>query len=371
MKKKSTAAAVAAVSDKAKEKSRKKLRTVAIVLSVLVLLAILLTLINALYCPLGYLWVKFSNPEIVKRVEGELRVHFVDVGQGDAAIIELPDGKTMLIDGGDESHSSKRSLLRYANALGVGKFDYVLVSHPDEDHAGGIDDVIRCFGAEKAFIPYYTSYEKDSSFAEVLDTLAKEKCETEVSERFDVILPETEEYFYYLTFLSPYQSGIPGSYYDAANSETATDTDVNNISAVVWLEYAGRSILFTGDITEKVEADLLEEYETLGANCFSKCVETAWGDKVTVSPDLGKLDFLKAAHHGSAASTCEKFLELTSPEAAFISVGAGNAYGHPSQETVARLVSAGADIYRTDELGSILLTIGKDGEYRIDYARAA
>lgn len=88
---------------------------------------------------------------------------------------------------------------------------------------------------------------------------------------------------------------------------------------------------------------------------------------MTLAPALDSLDFLKVAHHGSAYSTSAEFLELTSPEAAFISVGAGNAYGHPSQETAARLAEAGAEIYRTDELGSIMLTICADGTYTIDY----
>lgn len=350
-----------------KSKRSKKLRILALCLAGILLISLALVLIHFLYCPINYLWVKFSNPDIPARRAGELRVHFIDVGQGDAIVAELPDGKTMLIDGGDETHGAKSALLRYANALGIDEFDYVLLTHPDSDHAGGMDDVLRCFGAKKAFIPYSRNYAPGSSYDDFLGALADEGCATEISHTFGAELSESAEYFYYMMFLSPFGPGLAGSYYDIANAEGATDTDVNNASAVMWMEYAGRSILFTGDITSEAEEKLLTDYEVLGADCFRQVCETSWGEKVTLAPALDSLDFLKVAHHGSAYSTSADFLELTSPETAFISVGAGNAYGHPSQETAARLAEAGAEIYRTDELGSVMLTICADGTYTIDY----
>ena len=360
------AAVRAAVAGKDKKKHR--LRRAAIISAAAVfVIALALALVHFCYWPLQYLWVKFSNPDVAAAKAGELRVHFVDVGQGDAVIIELPDGKSMLIDGGNESYASKSALLRYANALGVCTFDYLLLTHPDEDHAGGLDEALKCFGAEKAFIPYILNYAADSSYADFLDAAADTGCETEISRTFLTVLSEDKDDFYYMMFLSPFEAGVPGSFYDEANAENATDTDVNNASAVMWMEYAGRSILFTGDITSEAEEKLLSDYEVLGADCFKQVCETSWGEKVTLAPALDSLDFLKVAHHGSAYSTSADFLELTSPEAAFISVGAGNAYGHPSQETAARLAEAGAEIYRTDELGSIMLTICADGAYTIDY----
>lgn len=365
MKKRDFAAASAAVSDKRRKK--KKIRAAAITAAVAVSVALCLVLINFCYFPLGYLWVKFSNPKIAARREGDLRVHFVDVGQGDAIIAELPDGKTMLIDGGVGDYDSKSALLRYINALGISKFDYLMLTHPDADHAGGLDDVLRCFGAEKAFIPYVTEYDEDSAYGQFLDELSKIDCDVKVSCTYQTILSDTSEFFYYMMILSPFQQGIDGSYYEAANAQGATDEDQNAASAVLWLEYAGRRILFTGDITSEVEEDLCEQYETLGEECFLLQAETIWGEQVTLTPEPDKLDFLKVAHHGSASSTSERFLQLTTPEAAFISVGVGNMYNHPSQETLKRLYDAGTDVYRTDELGSVILTIDQEGGYAVDH----
>ena len=360
------AAVRAAVAGKDKKKHR--LHRAAIISAAAVfVIALALALVHFCYWPLQYLWVKFSNPDVAAAKAGELRVHFVDVGQGDAVIVELPDGKSMLIDGGNESYASKSALLRYANALGVRMFDYLLLTHPDEDHAGGLDEALKCFGAEKAFIPYILNYAADSSYADFLDAAADTGCETEISRTFLTVLSEDKDDFYYMMFLSPFASGVPGSYYDIANEEGATDTDVNNASAVLWLEYAGRSVLLTGDITSEVEDRLAADYEVLGEECFKREAENAGGESVTLAPALDTLDFLKVAHHGSADSSSERFLSLTSPEAAFISVGAGNVYGHPSQLAVSRLSAAGAAVYRTDESGSIMLTISADGSYQIDF----
>lgn len=361
-------AAAKALSVKREKKGghRRKIRIAAICMACVAVLAIALALIHIYYCPLGYLWVKFSNPELAEREEGDLRVHFVDVGQGDGMIVELPDGAVMLIDGGNENFDSRSALLRYANALGVKKFDYILLTHPDSDHAGGLDDAVRCFGAEKAFIPYSTNYEPDSSFADFLSALEEKGCETAVSHTYLSVLPEQKEYFYYMMFLSPLQAGIEGSYYDIANADDATDSDENNASAVLWLEYAGRSVLFTGDIGKEAEEKLIDDYAAVGGELFTVKAETAWGESVTLSPVLDELDFLKVAHHGSSSSSSESFLSLVQPEAAFISAGTDNSYGHPSVQTLERLHAAGADIYRTDESGSIVLTISRDGTYQIE-----
>ena len=134
-----------------------------------------------------------------------------------------------------------------------------------------------------------------------------------------------------------------------------------------WLEYAGRSILFTGDITSRAEEFLLSAYTDLGAEAFGQTVSAPWGEKIRLAPELEDLDFLKVAHHGSAQSSSEEFLRMTAPEAAFVSAGTGNGYGHPSAEALSRLSAAGAEIFRTDESGTILLTIGKDGSYTVEY----
>lgn len=364
--KKGEAQAVLSEEKGADKKKKKKLRAAALCAAFVLLCGVALALVHFCYWPLEYLWVKFSNPEIPARQAGELRLHFVDVGQGDAIVAEFPDGRTMIVDAGCEAYTARSALLRYINALGIEKFDLAAVTHPDEDHAGGMDDVLSCFGARKVFLPYAVRYAPDSSYASVLETLAEEGCETEIAHTFVAELSADPAYFYYVMCLSPLETGIPGSLYDEANGDDATDTDVNDASAVFWIEYAGRRMLLTGDISARAEEKLVADYTALGDACFAREMKDAAGKSVLLAPALDKLDFLKVAHHGSADSTSAAFLRLTSPEAAFIGVGAGNGYGHPAQETIARLAAAGTQVFRTDELGSIVLTVAADGSYRID-----
>ena len=117
-----------------------------------------------------------------------------------------------------------------------------------------------------------------------------------------------------------------------------------------------------------VEDRLAEAYtETAGA-VFERPVQAAWG-KITLSPALEKLDFLKAGHHGSASSTGEMLASLCAPDALFISCGAGNTYGHPNLSCMKNVLAASpdAEIYRTDELGNIMLTVRDGGEYSVRF----
>ena len=349
-----------------KQKNR-RLRIAAAALAAVLLAVCILLAVNALVYPLRYLWVLFGKVSVPPRQEGELRVHFLDVGQGDCAVIEFPDGKTMIVDGGDETRASRQTVLRYIRALGIEKFDFLLLTHTDGDHAGGLDDVLALYGADTAFVPYCTRPSINDSYSDFTRALSESGSKAEISHLYTHVLSDTPENFYYLTFLSPLSPGLEGSFYDKANADGATAEDINDASAVFWLEYAGRSILFTGDITSRAEEFLLSAYTDLGAEAFGQTVSAPWGEKIRLAPELEDLDFLKVAHHGSAQSSSEEFLRMTAPEAAFVSAGTGNGYGHPSAETLSRLSAAGAEIFRTDESGTILLTIGKDGSYTVEY----
>ncbi len=106
-----------------------------------------------IFCPVGTWKYRVKLPATGERAEAQLRIHFIDVGQGDATFIELPDGKTMLIDGGSNSDDSVTSLLRYLYSLKIKTIDYLLLTHADSDHCGGLDEVLNCFSVSRVFIP--------------------------------------------------------------------------------------------------------------------------------------------------------------------------------------------------------------------------
>ena len=148
-------------SEKHKAKRKKLIITMVSLFSGAFVVILILILINAYVFPLEYLSTLANLPKAYERQNGELAVHFVDVGQGDATVIEFPDGKTMLIDGGGEECTH---LLRYIRALNIKKFDYLMLSHPDTDHCGGLDDVLKLYGAKEIFIPYCPNENINSAY---------------------------------------------------------------------------------------------------------------------------------------------------------------------------------------------------------------
>ena len=247
--------------------------------------------------------------------ENELNVHFIDVGQGDAIFIELPNKETMLIDAGQPDGVA----LNYIKRNGYKKVNYVVATHPDADHIGGIDEVLNSLTVDEFYMP-----EKEhttQAFEKMLDAVSENGC--------DAIYAFAGKYIVDLPNLKIYFVG-PTTYY----------SDNNDMSAVIKLEYKNTSFIFTGDSESNCESDMINEGYNL------------------------KADVLKVGHHGSNSSTSQRFLNAVNPKIAVISVG-DNSYGHPTQEVLALLNDNYIDIYRTDEVGTVIIT--SDGvEYSID-----
>ena len=167
------------------------------------------------------------------------------------------------------------------------------------------------------------------------------------------VLPEEDGPFYYGMFLSPL---LP-------HGDAESD---NEDSAVLYLEYAGRRFLFTGDAPVSVEESIARAYTETEGEVFTRTVQTGYGT-FTLSPALADIDFFKAGHHGSASSNGEALLSLCRPAEFFISCGAGNSYGHPSLTAIGNVLAASPDarILRTDELGSIMISVRADGSYDV------
>ena len=326
-----------------KEKIAKKRKRIWLIsLVVLALLISAICVLMSISNPTTWKYKVFL-PNVAERGEGELRVHFIDVGQGDATLIELPDGKTMLIDGGNGNDNANKSLLRHINALDIEKIDYLVLTHADNDHFGGLIELLKQKRVERAFLPITTmEEEKSSPYSRFLTELDKEDCAVEKANVFasHALSNQTN---YTLAFLYPYTSMTDGVVEQPVG---------NDASVVVWLEYKNVSFLFTGDATKETESSLIASQE--------KGLYALYG------VDIRKTKILKVAHHGSDDSTSEEFLTYIGVGEAVISCGEDNPYGHPDKAVLERLMGIGAKIHRTDTDGSIIVTVGIDGAYRFE-----
>lgn len=279
----------------------------------------------------------FAQPKVGERLKGEMRVHFIDVGQGDSTIIELPDGKIMLIDGGSGGTSATNAVMRYLNALDIDTIDYLVVTHADEDHCGGLDSVAKYKEIKRAYLPTVEATE-NTEYAELYAELKKQGVDCVISSR-SIRLDGEGAHPYTLSFLYPYT-------YQSEKLDGENDD-----SAVVWLDYKGVSALFTGDAPFEAEEILMRD-DTISDAFTSRGVR------------LRNTEILKVSHHGSDSATSRAFVEYLGVQTAVISCGKDNGYGHPSQSVCTVLQDK--EIYRTDRDGSVCVTVKEDGTYTVE-----
>lgn len=234
----------------------------------------------------------------------DLLIDFIDVGQADSILVRNQD-KVMLIDAG--TNEAGETVVNYLENLGITKIDYLIGTHPHEDHIGGLDDVINNFDIGQIYMPKIETTTK--TFEDVLEAIENKKLTVTAPNKGDKIeLGQAEGEFM---------------------TEPILDEDNLNVSSLVLrLEFGNTSYLFMGDAEEENE-------ETI-----------RWP----------KTDVLKVGHHGSSTSSSESFLEQVQPKYAIIMAGKDNSYGLPTQETINKLNNMGSEIYRTDEDGTIQMT---------------
>jgi competence protein ComEC len=287
---------------------------------------------------------RIKTPNLTKRKLGELRMHFLDVGQGDCTLIELPDGKVMLIDGGNGEREATAYILRYMNALKIDTIDYLVVTHADVDHCGGMEEIVKQKEIVNAYLPPIYPEKAGGRYDAFFQELCKQKYTWEYASRI-VHLNGTGEYPYALSFLHPY----PRTEMEMRQDEYVAHTNV--LSTVVWLDYQGASAIFMGDAPLSVEDRLIRDD---GLQAFAKH-----------GVQLTSTEIIKVSHHGSSDATSLRLLNYLQAKTAVISCGKGNFYGHPHKETLQSLQLANMDVRRTDEDGTIVITVSKTGIYQV------
>ncbi|MDD4815952.1 MAG: MBL fold metallo-hydrolase [Clostridia bacterium] len=282
-----------------------------------------------------------SNTYVVE-YQNNLAVHFVDVGQGKAIAIRLPDGKSVLIDCG--RNTAKEKLFTYldekffAQNTEYNVLDYFILTHPDSDHMDNAVEVFEKFEVKNVYRPYiFASSETEQEdyyisseieffepYENFINAVYAENCNIFFNFAGQEILGDN----YALTFLSPNQMTYNSS---------------NDFSPIIKLEFNGKSFLFTGDATTNNENEVLN-----------------------LDADL-QADVLDISHHGSNTSSTQNFLNAVSPTYAVISVDE-NSYGHPNENVLNRILIAGVlteNIFRTDTSGHIVFNINENGELAV------
>ena len=240
--------------------------------------------------------------------EQELKVHFLDVGQADCTLIQLPSGEEVLIDAGNKGDADY--IISYLQNLKIDDIEYFILTHPHEDHIGSAEKIINSLDVDKVYMPDIEA--TSNLYKNTMIAIESNGAEI-IYAKPGLIITETQDMKFEI--LAP-----KSMYY----------SELNEYSAVTKLDYLETSFIFTGDAESVSELEMIQGGYDLDS------------------------DLLKVGHHGGRTSTSKDFLQAVTPRYSVISCGEDNSYGHPHIETLNRLSGIGSEIYRTDKLGTIV-----------------
>ncbi|NFI54976.1 MBL fold metallo-hydrolase [Clostridium botulinum] len=236
----------------------------------------------------------------------DMKIHYIDVGQGDSELIQIGD-KNVLIDAGCNDNKA----LNYLKSMGINKLDYVIATHPHEDHIGGMTTIINNFNIGEFYAPKVAHTTR--TFENMVKALQSKGLKITVPKVGDTLTIGNGA----IQFLAP-------------NSDMYEN--LNNYSIVMRLKYGNKAFIFTGDAESLSEGEILAKQLDIQS------------------------DVLKLGHHGSYSSTSNEFLNKVNPKYAIASCGKNNDYGHPHKQTTDKLNKKGIEIFRTDTNGTIIST---------------
>ena len=246
------------------------------------------------------------------------RVHFIDIGQGDAVLIQTPEDEFMLIDSGEYEYNDK--LAKYLRDLDVKAFKYVIFTHPHSDHIGSAAYIVGNYDIETLIMPNAVNVTR--AFSNLLDAIE--------ARNLEVTRPVIgDEYI------------LGGAKFMIAAPITEYHDNLNNHSVAIKMIYRETSYFFSGDIERVVENEII-----------ARCKET--------NSDLSS-DVLKIAHHGSNSSSSAAFLDLINPRIAVIFCGINNLYNHPHKDVLQRLEDRDISVVRTDLEGDVVISTNGRG----------
>lgn len=242
-----------------------------------------------------------------------LSIHIIDVGQGDSILVQTPTNKNILIDGGDED--SENIIISYLRQKRIKTIDIIIATHPDSDHIGSLDNVIKKFNVNSIYMPEQST--DSEAYQNLINSCTDKNLSIQHLYKSDVLNIDNNINIY---VLSP--------------SYIQEESNLNSI--VFKLTFNDNSFLFMGDAEEENEKEILHSFK------------------------LNNINFIKIGHHGSNSSSSLEFIKKISPDIAAISCGYKNQYGHPHREVINNLKQNHVSIYRTDRIGDIVFY--SDGE---------
>ena len=300
-------------------------------------------LITNIFVPVKYLFAYFTIANSNK--DGEFRLSFLNVGYGDCVVAEFPDGKTLLVDGGNGSYSNNLKVLSELNSRGIDKIDYLVCTSVSAETGGGLSDILRYKDVERVFIPYCPFTYVTEEYRSFILELDKTDIEAQTLE-YGVEVYDDESDFGF-SVLSPSNHLLEnGEISDFLNDPS--EKNINNASAVIYIDYKGFGALLCGNGGTEV-LDKLNTFCQTGVEINGRTI------------DLKNCKIITLPNHGSGASGLNTLMQSLSPRYAVLSVGE-NAKNLPSPSAISTAQNVvGENFFRTDFDGTITVTVKSDG----------